>query len=250
VSDTRTPGRWLAEGSQDHFGDITEPTLHAQGFRLLVVLAYIGRVATPSRARGPYAVSAGRREQILRTALASFAVKGYRAASIREIAAQVGLTDAGVLYHFGSKEKLLEAVLEQRDTAYTDLFANRTHGLAVLDAVQEVMARNARQPGLVRLFCTLSAEAMDPEHPAHAFFVRRYMLVRQLFADCLANGQASGEIKPEVDVEQVASTLIAVQDGLQGQWLLDERLDMVRAFADFLTLLRSAIAVPEAAIRA
>ncbi|MHB8340627.1 MAG: TetR/AcrR family transcriptional regulator [Mycobacteriales bacterium] len=202
-------------------------------------------MTTTARTRGPYAVTASRREQILRTALASFAVKGYRSSSVREIASQVGLTDAGVLYHFGSKEKLLEAVLVQRDTAYEDTFRNRRRGLAVFDAALDVMVQNARQPGLVRLFCTLSAEAMDPDHPAHAFFVRRYVIVRQVFADAIAAGQASGEIRPEVDPVQVASTLIAIQDGLQVQWLLDERLDMVSAFADFLAQLRAAIAEPE-----
>ncbi|MBE1488032.1 TetR family transcriptional regulator [Plantactinospora soyae] len=52
------------------------------------------------------------RGRILRTALDLFAAHGYQRTSLREIADRLGLTKAGVLYHFPSKEHLLVALAE------------------------------------------------------------------------------------------------------------------------------------------
>lgn len=50
-------------------------------------------------------------EDLLRTARELFAVDGYQATSIGHIAEAAGLSKSAVLYHFASKEALLEAVL-------------------------------------------------------------------------------------------------------------------------------------------
>src|SRR5205809_169296 len=66
--------------------------------------------------------AARRREEIIAAASALFARHGYRGTGLAEIAARVGITQAGVLYHFGSKDGLLRAVIEHRD-ANSELFA-------------------------------------------------------------------------------------------------------------------------------
>ena len=53
-----------------------------------------------------------RRDQLLDVALELFAAKGYRGASLSEIAEKVGLSEAGLLHHFPTKVALLEATLE------------------------------------------------------------------------------------------------------------------------------------------
>ena len=44
-----------------------------------------------------------------------FATVGYNKGSLREVADRVGMSQAGLLHHFPSKEHLLEAVLTWRD---------------------------------------------------------------------------------------------------------------------------------------
>jgi AcrR family transcriptional regulator len=51
-----------------------------------------------------------RRQQLLDAAARLFAHQGYRAATIREIAGQVGMLPGSVYYHFPSKTELLLAV--------------------------------------------------------------------------------------------------------------------------------------------
>lgn len=52
------------------------------------------------------------RQEILDTALELFADQGYDKTSLREIAAQVGVTKAALYYHFRSKEDILVALVE------------------------------------------------------------------------------------------------------------------------------------------
>ena len=198
-------------------------------------------MSSPGRARGPYAKSAARRRQIIEAALEAFSAKGFQGASLRDIADQVGISQAGLMHHFSSKERLLAAVLAERDVRYEPQFRGRTHGIAVLDALRDVVIANTEQPELVRLFATLSAEAMQPDHPAHSFFVHRYRAVRDLIADAFANGQSVGEIHQSVDVDYAATVVIAVQDGLQVQWILRDDFDMVEAFDAFLVGFRATL---------
>ena len=53
------------------------------------------------------------RERLLRAAVAVFDRKGYAAASVREIVEQAGITKPALYYHFGSKEGILVAILEE-----------------------------------------------------------------------------------------------------------------------------------------
>lgn len=50
-------------------------------------------------------------EELRRIALAEFASAGYGATSLQRIAELAGLSKASVLYHYGSKEQLLEAAI-------------------------------------------------------------------------------------------------------------------------------------------
>ena len=49
----------------------------------------------------------------MRSAAALFRRRGYASASLRDVAAAVGLSKAGLYHHFASKERILEAVYER-----------------------------------------------------------------------------------------------------------------------------------------
>src|SRR5271169_1274878 len=52
--------------------------------------------------------------QIMETAEELFANKGFDGTSVRDIAQEAGVNVAMISYYFGSKEKLMEAVFEER----------------------------------------------------------------------------------------------------------------------------------------
>ncbi|MCY1497848.1 HTH-type transcriptional regulator BetI [compost metagenome] len=66
---------------------------------------------TPGR---PLADTSDLRQRLLDTALDSFAHAGIRATSLRGIAQRCGVTPALLNYYFGNKERLVDAVVEER----------------------------------------------------------------------------------------------------------------------------------------
>ncbi len=174
--------------------------------------------------RKPYAVGVKRREEILQAALEVFSVQGYRGAPMADVAAKVGLTLAGVLHYYPSKEELLAAVLRRRDHGLTPPFLQKWEETGSFSqSVHELMARSVSSPLELQLFVTMSAEATDPEHPAHAYFQERYRTSRAHFTEILSQAKERGEIDP------IASgpVLMAVLDGLQIQWLLEPSFDIL-----------------------
>lgn len=173
---------------------------------------------------------ARRREQIVEVASELFARSGFRGTGITQIADQVGITEPGLLYHFGSKEGLLRAVIERRDEL-SQSFARELALLGGLAAVHELPAlayRNREQPGLVRLFAVLLAENLDPADPAHDFFVRRYRELRAAIAEMVRTGQQRGEVRADIDPDVKAVEIMAAIDGITNQWLLDpDQVDLV-----------------------
>ena len=192
--------------------------------------------SAPRRRRGPYAKTAARQQQIVDAAIEVFATQGFRASSLREVAARVGLSQAGLLHHFGSKEALLVAVLESRERSSL----SRAEGLSAVDALRALVADSVANPGLIRLFTVLSAEATDPEHPAHEWVTRRYAATRHEFTEALRQLQAEGGLSRDADPAAVAAQTVAVFDGLQLQWLLNPTLDLVAAVDHYIATLEAA----------
>ncbi|MFJ9824320.1 TetR family transcriptional regulator [Streptomyces sp. NPDC101160] len=193
------------------------------------------------RPRGPYAKTAAKRQVILDAALAAYAEAGSRGVSVRDIAQRVGMTDAGVLHHFGSRESLLTAVVEARDTAASEAYSPET----VLWRT-ELLAQNAATPGLVKLFLDIAAASADPDHPGHAFFTERYRGLRLQIAALLAAGPspAHGSDGPaaDVDADWAARILLAATDGIQLQWLLEPTIDMAGDIGRLREVLLAALA--------
>ena len=191
--------------------------------------------------RGPYAKSKRTRRSILDSALQVFAESGYRSGSLRDVAEQVGMSEAGLLHHFSSKSALLSAVLEHRDELTRekfDLVAERD-GRSMLRSTVDLVEYNASTPGVVELFCTLSAEATSPSHPAHQYFVDRYAMTTKVFRDAFEDLHARGELREGVDPAVAGRAVVSLMDGLQIQWLLDR--DSVDMAADLRAYLRTVV---------
>lgn len=177
--------------------------------------------------RGPYNKGLATRDEILDVALELFSDAGYDRTSVREIARRTGLSQAGLLHHFSSKEALFLEILRRRDQLnerdYTD-----THGRPVtVDGLIAIMRHNADDAGLVRLFVTMSAESAKATSLGREFFQQRYRYLQDDIAADIRAHQAEGRVSSTLDPIEVASVLIAAADGLQLQWLLDpEVVDM------------------------
>ncbi|MGO4784776.1 TetR/AcrR family transcriptional regulator [Cryobacterium sp. W22_MBD10_FK3] len=183
---------------------------------------------------GRYPKGVAKRAEILETALALVARQGFHQTSVRDIADAVGLSQAGLLHYFESKDDLWVAILRTRDEIDA---AKDPHDPDPAASFAALVGRNAEVPGLVQMFTNLSAAAAtDPEHPAHEYFRERYARVRHTIAAGLGRMQAAGRLDPSVDPEVLASVLMAVSDGMQLQWMFDPTRDMGEHVAAVIAL--------------
>lgn len=120
--------------------------------------------------RVPYdAAVAPTRERILDVALSSFAARGYEAVSLDAVAAGLGVRKQTILYHFGSKDALLDAVIDRSASDLADALeralAKAGPGFERVDAlVRAVFRLAARRPellGLLREVSRLGPPATD-----------------------------------------------------------------------------------------
>jgi AcrR family transcriptional regulator len=109
--------------------------------------------AVKTKARAPAAL-ADARERIVAAARRSFATAGFEGASTRRIAADADVAQSLLLYHFGSKEALWRATIDQ-------LFEGLTARMAA--AARQASGGTIRQrlAAVIRAFITLCAEDAD-----------------------------------------------------------------------------------------
>lgn len=178
--------------------------------------------------RGPYRTGIRRREQIVSAAIDVFGEFGFAGGTIRSIAERVGVSHAALLQHFGSKEGLLMAVLQEWDRRTVEAGLAQTTGLDYFRALPDVMAAHTAQRGLLELFTTIAAEASRPTHPAHEYIRHRYSTNLATLADHLRQAAADGEIAAmgPVELEVEVRLATAVLDGIGLQWLLDDTTDI------------------------
>ncbi|MDT0436187.1 MULTISPECIES: TetR/AcrR family transcriptional regulator [Streptomyces] len=172
-----------------------------------------------------------RRAQIIEAAFTAFGQVGYRNASMVQLAAACGVSRAGLLHHFPTKESLLEAVLEQRerqdDAHFFRAGAAGRDGLEYFASMVRLVAHNQANPVIVSLFAVLSSEATAADHPARPYFVARYERARGQMQAAIDDLAERGLLRPDVDPTGLAADLISLIDGLQVQWLLSpDTIDM------------------------
>ena len=192
-------------------------------------IKYWGNVLVTRKPRGAYAKGAAKREEILERAIEAFGRVGYHATSMRELAASCNLSQAGLLHHFPNKESLLIAIVDMREQRQLDFRSDEDLGPRnTANRYLKRVEANQQEISLTRLWANLVGEATDPDHPAHDYFKTRYKRSRASFEQVLA--EMGGRTKPNREDKLKAQIFIAMWDGLQNQWLIDEEFDMKPAF--------------------
>lgn len=157
-----------------------------------------------------------------------FGEHGFAGSSLRTIAEQAGVNHATLIQHFGSKEGLLTAVLEEWDRRTVENSLTDVSGLDYFRRLPEVMAAHQDNRGLLELFTTIAAEASNPAHPGHAFITQRYSANLATLAVHSQEAVDTGDIihLSPAQIEIEVRLFTAVMDGIGLQWLLDTETDI------------------------
>lgn len=187
--------------------------------------------------RGPYSKSTERRQAILAAAHAVFAAHGYRGGSLQDVADRVGMSQTSLLHYFPSKSDLLLAVLNWRDSITGDGSTPPDPEEKLVDAVIRQARFNEEIPGVIELYTVLCAESVTDGHPGRPFFTERFERLRRSYTRRFKQLADEGRLRPGVEPEAAAASLIALWDGIQTQWLLaPERVDMAGCLRGYLEL--------------
>ena len=185
-----------------------------------------------------------RTEEILEETTRLFSQHGFQGTTLSMISEAVGLTEAGVLHYFPSKIHLLQGVLEYRDQKDFEKYSilldsEKKNARELFKLLKGVYAENEKFPELIQLFIVLVGESMHSDHPSHDFFVNRYQRGREIYVQQLAS-LSQLKIRSDVDLNELATLIMAVVDGLHIQWLLDpDKVDLATSFDLFAKIVVS-----------
>jgi AcrR family transcriptional regulator len=163
-----------------------------------------------------------RRREIVDAAIELFGVNGYAGTGVAAIAKKAGVTPSAVIHHFGSKENLLKAVLDEFDARAAQRVSGHDLKQALLEDAEYTMAHK----GLATLHTVLQAEHLARDDEITRRFRARNRVLRGHFAEELG--------------EAAATELIAFLEGALTVWLLDpETTDLKAMYARYLSSLHS-----------
>jgi AcrR family transcriptional regulator len=171
-----------------------------------------------------------RKQRILEAAERLVARYGWRNTSLAQIAKAAGVSAAGLLHHFESKEQLLNAVLDARD-ADDDIHADRSGDL--IAEISRVAERFARQPELVGTFTVLLIENIAPDAPLHDRLLTRQRAAVDIVAGLIEHGQRAGRYRTDFDPAIKAVEILAFVNGMETAWLLDPSIPLAEVFTGY-----------------
>jgi AcrR family transcriptional regulator len=187
-----------------------------------------------------FAKGEDRRQRIMAVAERLLARNGWRSTSLAQIAKEAGVTPAGLLHHFESKEQLLNAVLGARD-ADDDAHADY-HSGDLITELSRVPERFERAPELIGTFTVLLVENIAPDAPLHDRMHKRYRDAVDIITDIIKRGQSDGSFRPDFDAVSKAVEILAFINGMETLWLLDPSIPLTEVFKGYAESLRRELA--------
>ena len=181
------------------------------------------------------------REVLLQAAGRVFARKGYRAATVDDVAAAAGLSKGAVYWHFESKEELLLALLEEQvDSALDGMI-----GSALGRGPEEPIAQDAsgglaqllerRREALLLLNEFWALAARDPGLRRH--FLRRQRRLRKALRALMKQRYEQLGIQSAIPLDQLATGMLALGVGLAMVNLTDPDAAPPQLFGELLSLI-------------
>jgi TetR/AcrR family transcriptional regulator len=145
------------------------------------------------------------RAEIVAAAERHFAERGFEAARLEDVAADVGIRRAAIFYHFGDKQELYAAVLDQVFGDWTSALPEGGPVAARLEAsLVGWIDYVARRPTVARL---ILREAATAQPGVVTQFVRSGSAPVEWFRAMIEEGVAAGELRPIVDPHRFMSLM-------------------------------------------
>ena len=188
-------------------------------------------------ARRPSQRGDARKKRIIEVATSMLARNGSRGTTLGDIAVAVGVSQAAVVYHFGTKEGLLHAVLDYRDQFEdTQLWRmGPDPGLRIFDIISGIVRSWDDHPDIVGLLAVLLAENVADDGLLRPRLRRNYQLTVDRIAGTLGNAQERGEMRADADPRLAAIEILAFLSGLELAWLVSPDIPAAQTASSWAT---------------
>ncbi len=193
------------------------------------------------------------REKIIESGVRTLHERGFAGAGIREITSEAGVPQGCFTNHFRSKEAFGVAVL--------DRYHDRTQAImeatlrdptrapverlrAYFDAISEKLAASGWRYGC--LVGNLSLEAPEQSEILRKHLVGIYHALIRSFAEVVRAGQTTGEIRRDLDADDIAIFLLSSWEGAMMRMKVDRSPKPIEQFKQvlFATVLSRPPALP------
>lgn len=203
-----------------------------------------------SQSPSPPATSPDTRDRILAAAGQVFARKGFRAASLDEVAQDAGLTKGAIYWHFESKNELFFALLDHKFVQNTAPVPEELRAAAAIADPRTALvfllksnfARLRADPDWPRLYLEFIAQARDDNLRARLAQFHEASLT--LVATYIRGMQDAGLAPQTQQPETLAIFWSALFDGLLLAWLIDPHTDLDALVERIVDLLWQGIVPP------
>ena len=173
----------------------------------------------PEKTKRQYKKGETRRQDIMAAGVKLLATPHYKKFTTKEIAAEVGVSEACLYRHFPSKAAILLGIVEFCDASFVmmsqtvDKIPARTTRQRVLMKIRAFLDFAEANPGITRL---LTAEALAYEDPRVLERMRAVLTKAQgMIKQSLREAINSGEIRADTNVALMAAVFMAY---IQGSW--------------------------------
>jgi AcrR family transcriptional regulator len=160
--------------------------------------------------------------RLAEAAIELIAEKGYANTTAREIGVRAGYSRAMVAERFGTKEILLDTILERDYERRIDVdpepgASGFERLLAPIDALR---AFAAEDPRLLRAMFILNFEAINDSGMLRKRIRRWLVGFRGRLAEAVRVGQADGSVTPNVDPDDISREIVATGIGYAYWWIV------------------------------
>jgi AcrR family transcriptional regulator len=172
-----------------------------------------------------------RRQQILDAALVCFSRDGFHNTTTADIVRESGVSQGTLYLYFATKDDIVVAFADDRRQRemFLDAVAQSEQdpiqGLLALIELHGMSLRDAKRLDGRRVGVQAWAEALRNPR-IHESVVEGVAAVRDTIVRLIERGQAGGQIRPEVNADAVARTLVATFHGMVLQVAWGEPLDL------------------------
>jgi TetR/AcrR family transcriptional regulator, fatty acid metabolism regulator protein len=168
---------------------------------------------------------ADKRDAILRAAIETFAARGFFNAQVADVARTAGVAAGTVYLYFRGKDDLLISIFERTMKEAIDAGRRSLEGRTnPVDRLREIarlhLERLGRDRNLAIVFQIELRQSTKFMERFSATYVREYL---GIIRDVIAEGQARGVFRKQVNPTLAAKMLFGVLDEMATNWILSRR---------------------------